>query len=140
MSANRRIKPTRTTPFHIDYSWWERDEKDLRVYLISHLPPEQQSFFKSQDNEQQMDWVDPETGEVRRVDALQMALQEVAQSEDFVRENTSLIDQVFRVFLANGNQPLSPEELGEITGRSPDTILRTISGTRIYRGIRPALS
>ena len=34
------IKPTLDTTYHIDYSWWERND-DLRTYLLSHLPPEQ---------------------------------------------------------------------------------------------------
>jgi hypothetical protein len=139
MASNRRIKPTLETPFHIDYEWWQRDDKDLRVYLISHLPSDQQEYYANAEEDKQIDWVDSETGEVRRVDGLQIALQEASQSEEFVDQNGSLVDAVFRVFLANGNSPLTPVELGERTGRSASSILKTLSGARVYQGIRPVI-
>jgi len=40
--------------------------------------------------------------------------------------------------MANGNAPLSCLELGQQLGRPPETILRTLTGPRVYRGIRPA--
>jgi hypothetical protein len=49
----------------------------------------------------------------------------------------SLVDVVFRVFMANGNRPLSPQELGSRLDRPAETILRTLTGPRVYRGIRP---
>jgi len=137
--ATRRIKPTLETQFHIDYSWWERDDKDLQVYLISHLPPEKQTLFSpgAAQDDTEVDWVDPDTAEVKKVNQLQMALQEASQAEDFITTNTSLVDSVFRAFLANNNTPLTPMELGETVGRSPETILRTLSGKQVYQGIRP---
>jgi hypothetical protein len=48
-----------------------------------------------------------------------------------------MVEAVFRVFLANGNVPLSAEELSKKLERPADTILRTISGPRVYRGLRP---
>ena len=43
------------------------------------------------------------------------------------------------VFLANGNQPLTAPELAEAIARpsDSDTILRTLSGSRVYKGLRP---
>jgi hypothetical protein len=32
---------------------------------------------------------------------------------------------------------MTPRELGEYTGRSATTILKTLSGGQIYKGIRP---
>ncbi len=135
--AVKRIKPTLQTKFHIDYDWWERDERDLRVYLLSHLSNEQQMFFQQNQNTEEIDWIDPQTAEVRRVDALTMALHEAANSESFITEQTSLVDAVFRVFIRNNNIPMTPEELAEETGRQASMILRTLSGTRVYKGIRP---
>ena len=51
----------------------------------------------------------------------------------------TLVDSVFRLFLANGNTPLSSTELGEQLRRDAKTILRTISGIRVYKGLRPCL-
>src|SRR5690606_38282612 len=70
----KRIKPTLDTRFHIDYEWWERQGGDLRVYLISHLAPEQRELFVDNRDIEEVDWIDPVTAEVTRVDALQRAL------------------------------------------------------------------
>jgi hypothetical protein len=132
-----RIKPTLDTRFHIDYSWWDREDRDLRTYLISHLLPDQRTHFEKHEEENTVDWVDPATAEVRRVDALQQALTEAALDPQYITDHTTLVDAVFRVFLANGNQPLSPTELGKRINRSSSTILRTLSGAQVYKGIRP---
>lgn len=133
----RRVKPSLDTPFHIDYEWWGRDTHELRVYLISFLPPEKQIHFTTEEALGEVDWVDPDTAEVKRVDGLQVALQEAIQYEDLAAGNLSLVDAVFRVFIANNNEPQSPNELGEIIGKRPDMILRTLSGVQVYKGIRP---
>ncbi len=136
---SRRIKPTIDTKFHIDYDWWSRQGSDLRVYMISHLLPEQRAYFAEHHEVEETDWVDPETAEVRRVDALQQALRRAAEHADYLTPQTPLVDAVFRVFLANGNKPLTPMELSERIGRTPQTILRTLAGPQVYRGIRPAV-
>lgn len=135
--GSSRVRPTLETRFHIDYDWWKRDERDLRMYLLSHLAPERQELFRDAEQDEQVDWVDPETAEVRRIDALQRELQTAAQSEDFITSQTSLVDAVFRLFLANGNTPLTPVEIGEELGRPPQMILKTLAGGRVYKGIRP---
>lgn len=141
-AASRRIKPTLETKFHIDYDWWDREGRELRVYLLSHLGSEQRELFASQTSAEaeEIDWIDPETAEVRKIDPLQRALQDASQQEDFITSHTSLVDAVFRVFLANGNSPLTPVELGERIGRPPMTILRTLAGRNVYKGLRPVVS
>jgi hypothetical protein len=136
------IKPTLETRFHIDYEWWQRptSEGDLRIYLLSHLPPEQRERIGQSEEGRIVDYIDPETGEVSRLDELRLAIQIAAQDPDFINEHTSLVDSVFRVFLRNNNTPLSPQELSELTGRSAETILKTFSGRRIYKGIRPYMT
>lgn len=136
-TTSRRTRPTADTPFHIDYEWWVRESQNLRAYLITQLPPEKQDLFSANDEGESVDWVDPVTAEVRRVDGLQQALDEAAQSPDFIKA-TSLVDSIFRVFLANGNRPLTPRQLGDMLGRPPDMILRTLAGVQVYKGLRPA--
>jgi hypothetical protein len=77
--------------------------------------------------------------EVHKIDALQRALKEASQQDDFITPRTSLVDAVFRVFLANQNKPLTPIELGERIGRPPMTILRTLTGSNVYKGLRPVI-
>lgn len=134
------VKPTLETRFHVDYEWWERAGRDLRVYLQSHLCPHHREVFAEYDGDQIVDWVDPVTAEVTRVNGLQHALRAHCSREpDYITEHTSLVDAVFRVFLANNNQPLTALELAEAIGRPDDanTVLRTLSGARVYKGLRP---
>ena len=137
----RWTKPDLETKFHIDFDWWEREGRDLRVYLQSHLCPECKVTYSNHRGSGEVDWIDPDTAEVTRVDALWQSLRtHCSQRPDFITENIPLTDAVFRVFLANGNAPLSPIELHEILGRyTSEVILRTLGGQRIYQGIRPVL-
>jgi hypothetical protein len=138
-SFSSLVKPTVETPFHIDYGWWERENLDLGVELRSHLCPEHQAAFnESFDPDEKIDWVDEETGEVRRVNGVQHVMRvHCSKQPGYVAEHLSLIDAVFRVFLSRGNKPLSCKELSNIIGVPAERILRTLSGGRVYKGIRP---
>jgi hypothetical protein len=136
----RSLRPTLDTPFHIDYEWWNKGDRDLRVYLRSHLCTEhrEQLAEASLDGEM-VDSIDPVTAEVKRRDVLVMLMQtHCAQQPGFIGEHASIVDAAFRVFLTNDNQPLTPRELAERLDRDAETILRTIGGKQIYQGIRPA--
>ncbi len=135
------VKPTIQTHFHIDFEWWGQSDRDWRVYLHTLLCPEHQQIFAELPENHMVDWVDMETAEVQRVDGLQHVLiTHCARQEGFITEHTSLVEAVFRIFLANGNVAMSPVELGAQLNRSPDMILKTLMGGRIYRGLRPHLS
>jgi hypothetical protein len=134
------VKPTLQTPFHIDFDWWQKNERDWRVYLHNYLCSQHQKAFASWEQGDQVDWVDPETAEVHSVDGLQHVLiTHCARQEGFITQQTALVDSVFRLFLANGNTPLSSVELAEQLGRQPIIILKTLSGGRVYKGLRPCL-
>ena len=135
------IKPNLETKFHIDFDWCEREGRDLRVYLQSHLCSECKVVYTNHRGNVQVDWIDPDTAEVTQVDALWQSIRtHCSERPDFITESTPLTDAVFRVFLANGNKPLSAIELHEILNRyTPMTILRTLGGRQIYKGIRPVV-
>ncbi len=131
------LKPGVTTPFHIDFEWWKQNERDWNVFLRSLLCPEHQEMFADTGDGGRIDWVDPQTAEVKSVDGIQHALMShCALLPEFVGERTALVEAIFRIFLANGNTPMSADELGKRLGRSADMILRTIAGPRVYRGLR----
>jgi hypothetical protein len=48
-----------------------------------------------------------------------------------------LVDGIFFVLLANANRPMTAAEIAAKVQRSPDVVLRTLSGTQVYQGIRP---
>lgn len=133
------VRPTLEAPFHIDYGWWDRSDRNLDVYLRSHLCREHQEMDPDIDPKAKVDHVDPRTAEVSLLTRIEhILISHCAQLDDYLTPQTSLVNGVFRIFLANGNAPLTPEELGEQIGRPARMILRTLSGPRIYKGIRPA--
>jgi hypothetical protein len=82
--------------------------------------------------------VDENTAEVREVDGIQHALMShCAHQPEFVTQKTALVEAAFRLFLVNGNQPMSAEDLSARLGRPANTILTTLAGPRVYKGLRP---
>jgi hypothetical protein len=136
--GSRMVKQTLYTRFHIDQEWWKRNEREWKVYLLSHLCPEHRAQLESLEGDSMIDWVDPATAEVRPMDGIQHALiLHCSQQPDYIAPHTSLVDAVFRVFLANGNSPLSVTEISQRINRPAAIILRTLAGGRVYKGIRP---
>ncbi len=132
------LKPNTKTPFHIDFDWWKKNERDWHVFLRSLLCPEHQEAFANTEEGELIDWIDPQTAEVKPVDGVQHALMShCALLPEFTGERTAMVEAIFRTFLVNGNVPMSAEELGKRLGRSADIILKTIAGPRVYRGLRP---
>lgn len=135
-----RFRPTTDTKFQIDYNWWEKSGKNFRLYLRDQLCDECRERFADHQNTENVDWVDPETGEVHLTDALRECLRtRCANDPEFINERLPIASAAFRIFLANNNAPLSPRELSQlIPWRSPEEILNTIGGRQIYLGLRPA--
>ena len=132
------VKPTVDTPFHIDFAWWKKNERDWHVYLRSLLCPEHQDAFANVEEGEMIDWVDPKTAEVKPVEGVQNALMtHCVRQPDFLTSQTALVEAVFRLLISNGNVPLSAEELGTKLNRPPEIILRTLASARVYKGIKP---
>ncbi|MBN2386001.1 MAG: hypothetical protein JXB85_03210 [Anaerolineales bacterium] len=132
------VKPTLDTPFHVDFEWWRQSDRNWHVALLDLLCPEHRQEFSEMSEGQMIDWIDPETAEVRQVDGLQnVIITHCACQEDFLTAHTAMVDAVFRLLLAGGNVPMTAVELGERLNRPADTILRTLAGVRVYKGIRP---
>lgn len=132
------VKPTLQTHYHIDFNWWQANDRDWRVYLQSFLCKEHQTLFANLSVATMVDWIDPETAEVQKVDGLQHVLiSHCTRQPEFLLQQNTLVDSAFRLFLANGNTPLTPLELAAQLGRDANLILRTLSGLRVYKGLRP---
>lgn len=135
----RVLRPSVDTKFHIDFSWWEKQNKDIRVFMRELLCPESREAAAAAPDRQMVDMVDPETAEVTQVDALWEAIRACCSHKpDYLAPDTPILDSIFRVFLANGNQPLSILELHErLDKRPPDVILRILTRGQVYMGIKP---
>ena len=141
MMDNKRfsmVKPSTTTPFHVDFEWWKQHDNNWKVYLHGCLCKDHQEIFNNLDSIVLIDTIDPVTAEIHQVDAIQQVLiNHCARQPDFITDYTTLVDTVFRLFLANENAPMSPTELGLQIHRTPETILKTLAGPVVYKGIRP---
>lgn len=139
MTLNRLIsKPGVESRFHIDFDWWEREGRDFRVDVARHLRPEAAHAFANAQSNEKIDLIDGETAEVTLVDKAQYLLREqVRPTHEFVSEHTSMVDAVFHILLANGNRPMTPNELSVLLNRPAMTILRTLGGKVVYKGLRP---
>jgi hypothetical protein len=131
------IKPTVDTLFHIDFDWWKENDENWRVFLHGFLCEKHQELFKDQADNVVIDAVDPVTAEVKQVDGfLHELMTHCARQPEFIDDNMPLIGKVFRIFLANGNQPLSAAQLAELVKRPAQTVLITLTGPQVYKGIR----
>ena len=132
------IKPTLQTRFRIDFDWWQQKDRDWHVHLAGLLCEAHRAVFSNPEGSVMVDWVDPVTAEVQQVEGVQhLLITHCAKEPDFITPHTTMVDAVFRLFLANGNTPLTPIELGETLNRPSETILKTLTGSRVYRGVRP---
>lgn len=126
------------TRFHIDYDWWEQNDKDIRVDMRQICAEIGEEGLDEADESMTADWIDPLTAEVQPVDGMMYAfLLQCSRNPEFVTERIPLTEAVFRTLLAAGNRPMTPVELAERTGRPAEMILRTLSGPRVYKGLRP---
>jgi hypothetical protein len=130
------IKPTLETKFHIDFLWWQSKGHNLKVHLRSHACPE---CLERYQEEEIFDWVSPETGEVFQIDIAWYCIHTYcSQQTGFIDARTPLTTAIFRTFIANNNAPMTPLEIYEkIQKKSPEMILKTIGGAKVYQRIRP---
>lgn len=127
---------TPETKFFVDYEWWKESNLDLKTYLYRRLGVGDDISLEPELDE--VDLIDPQTGEVRRVDGFQYMVQSYfSRLPDDFTTRTALVDAVFCVLLANGNNPMTAREIAQQVHRSPEVVLKTLAGPRIYQGIRP---
>lgn len=127
---------TADTKFYIDYGWWEEGHLDLRTYLLGRMSLGNQPMTELP--AERIDLIDSRTGEVRQVDAFQYLVQNYFSThDDDLAGQSSVVDAVFSVLLANGNEPMTAAEIAEKIQRAPELVLRTFGGAQIYHGIRP---
>jgi len=132
------IKPTLDTPFHIDFVWFEKQGLDVNVELLSHLCAEHRAAYQGQSLAEKIDWIDWTTGEVKQVEGLHYIInRHCSRQPGYVREASTMVASVFRVFLSNDNQPQTPRQLAALVNYPDAQILRVLSGRLVSKGLRP---
>jgi hypothetical protein len=137
------VRPDINTKFHVDYDWFAERGRDIRVLIQEQLCAQCRPKFADDPNRQDIDWIDPSTGEVTAVDGLTYRLRECcSQRDDYITPSTPLAAAIFRVLVADGDTPMSAAEISQRIGKSdPKTMLRILLGNemRSHYGVRPIL-
>ncbi|MDE3088757.1 MAG: hypothetical protein KGJ80_05175 [Chloroflexota bacterium] len=133
------VRPDTKTLFHIDLTWFEKNGRDLREAMHEALCDECRARYPTLADVRVIDRVNPQTAEVTRVDALWESIADhCAQKTSFITPATPLTTAIFRALLANGNQPLSSEQLQKRVGKSSaSAILKLLMGSDIENGVLP---
>jgi len=135
------FRPTEDTRFRIDYAWFEKNGQDINVLLQKYLTPEQLESLVRDESEVMLDSVDEETGEVHRMTrAMYLVRATYAHDPGFLNPRLPIAELAFRIFIVNGNQPLTASELAMRIGRRPAEVLAQLGGRVVYNGIRPILT
>jgi hypothetical protein len=132
------VKPTLDTRYHIDFDWWRSSDRDWHVYLQGFLCNVHQPLFANFEQAGTIDSVDPETAEVSQVDGLlHILISHCARQPEFIAQQLPLVETIFRLLLSTGNVPLNSREMAAALGKDANLILKILSGSRVYKGIRP---
>ncbi len=132
-------RPDTKTLFHIDVDWFEKNGRNLREEMHAALCDECRVLYPTPVDARVVDRVNPQTAEVTRVDALWECLADhCGRKPNFIVPTTPLTTAIFRALLANGNNPMSPEQLHKrISKSNAAAILRLLMGGEIENGIAP---
>ncbi len=133
------VRLTTKSKFYIDLKFWEQQGKNFRQEVYDSLCDECKAMY-SLDTVQLVDHIDPQTGEVKQMDAMLDCASEVcAQDKDFVPARMPLTRAIFRAFIAAGNMPQSAEDIyARIKKGSPAIILRELMSVQMEdEGVTP---
>ncbi|OGO39844.1 MAG: hypothetical protein A2Z03_10105 [Chloroflexi bacterium RBG_16_56_8] len=132
-------RPDIHTLFHIDTDWFEKNGRDLPSELYDALCEECRVYYPAPADSRPVDRIHPQTAEVSKVDALWECIADhCGLKPTFITPTTPLTTGIFRALLANGNNPMSPEQLHKRVGKSnPTGILKVLMGAEIENGIVP---
>ncbi|MBI3538151.1 MAG: hypothetical protein HY070_11425 [Chloroflexi bacterium] len=127
-------RPDIHTLYQIDLAWFENNNRDFRSELHSALCEECRARYPDASEKRAIDRVHPTTAEISRVDALwESVVDHCALRADYIAPTTPMTIAIPRALFANGNQPMSSEQLYQrIRKNSAEGILRVLNkGTDI---------
>ncbi len=114
----------------IDLDWYQQSHRSFLALAQHRLCPKCQKRLKE--------------GEISPEDLLATVKDCCSQTKGFISDGLPALEGIFRLFLANGNQPLDLEELGEqlrkwrgggIYPTSPEVLSRILESDGYY-GLR----
>lgn len=112
----------------IDLDWYQSNKRSFFTLAQNCLCPKCRQQLKV------------EEGEIAAADLLKASKNCCSREPGFITGGLPILESIFRLFLANGNQPLDLEELGEQLserrGRTSVEVLSRLLESDRYYGIR----
>ena len=132
-------RPDTKTQFHIDLDWFAQNGRDLREEMHALLCDECRSRYPTLETTPIIDRIHRKTAEVTRVDALWECLADhCGRLPTYITPATPLTIAIFRALLANGNNPMTPEQLHRrINKNNAPGILRVLLSAEVENGVVP---
>jgi len=129
---DKSVEPVRQSWF-IDLDWYQRNRRSFAALAQRCLCPRCQEKLQI------------EAGEVAAADLFTAVKDCCSRNPGFITNGLPILESIFRIFLANGNQPLDLDVLGgQLRERHNETLYRTSAEylSRIlesdqYYGLRP---
>jgi len=116
-TENEKPEANNKPRYYVDLSWHERKARSFRALIESRLCPACQARLGTE-VEERAPAAKGKGEAAQEVRSVPFPANPVAQirdccskSKDFIRPNMPLQEAMFRVILANGNQPLDAEEI-----------------------------
>jgi len=101
MEEKKEISEDRPeTRWFIDVAWYQQNNRSLSVLAQNHLCPKCAKQLSDKGKEIPLN------------NLLATIKNCCSQTPDYINSQLPIMESIFRLFLANGNQPLSTEELG----------------------------
>jgi len=132
---NQDITTDQTRPrWFIDLDWYQQNSRSFLALAQGRLCPKCRERLQE--------------GEISAADLLATIKDCCSKTPDFITARLPILERIFRLFLASGNQPLDVEELGKqlsdwCGGEPHDTsagILSRLLKTDQYYGLRQSSS
>ena len=101
----------------IDLNWLKTNKRSFSILAGDKLCAKCRKKLKA------------DTGEVKPADLLKAVQSCCSKNNDFITPGLPFHESIFRVFLANGNKPMTLEELGQqlVQRRGADTYRTTVA-------------
>lgn len=129
MNKKTTIVEQPKTQWAIALDWFEQNNRSISALIQDYLCPKCAKKLSAK-------------GKESSPDALISAIKDCcSHTPEFINDRLPILESIFRLFIANGNQPLDLEELGkqicELRGgdsyrTSPESLSRLLKNDRYY--------
>ena len=137
----KMMQPNLETSFQVDWEWFELRNIDVNSVVRNQLSYKWRQRFENGLQIKEVDYINPDTGEVSRMTNMhEVILSECQWEPDYITRDMPLLQSILRLFLANHNQPMTVAEIARRLERhDSQAILKVLTVGEIKNGILPII-